>query len=269
MSKALVWSDFNREAVHELTISARPSDSHTLVDKAVQLKLADILGMSADIRRTPKDVILLNLLCQFFMFADTSEFGEEQISTLLSIILNVHRTSMENVLTMEESFEYFKDLCIRHSVQRPPFSVQIFTLNQLKPIQDFTLKAYYQFYGLYMHAFGKKEERDFKPVGLLHEVPPILPPLKEAITEEAFLEAERKRKEEEEEKTKEQSLETQSGNTEGTHKQPLPREIEELDEDVRKAFEMLRDQMNARSDEQMKKISEKLEEIERKLGIKK
>jgi hypothetical protein len=57
-------------------------------------KLADILGMSADVRRAPKDAILLNLLCQCFMFANASEFGDEQISTFLSIILNLHRTSM-------------------------------------------------------------------------------------------------------------------------------------------------------------------------------
>lgn len=50
---------------------------------------------------------------------------------------------------MERSFEFFKELLLRHSVQRPPFSVGLFSFQEMKAITEWMMDSYYRHYKLY------------------------------------------------------------------------------------------------------------------------
>jgi hypothetical protein len=52
-------------------------------------------------------------------------------------------------LTLERSFEFFKELLLRHSVQRPPFSVGLFSFQEMKAITEWMMDSYYRHYKLY------------------------------------------------------------------------------------------------------------------------
>lgn len=54
---------------------------------------------------------------------------------------------------MDRSFENFKELLLTHSVQRPPFSIGLFTFTEMKAIMAWALDTYYRHYKLYMYAF--------------------------------------------------------------------------------------------------------------------
>lgn len=56
-------------------------------------------------------------------------------------------------LTVKRSFYQFKEWMLQHSVQRPPFSVGVFSLEEMKLIVDWMLESYYRHYKLYMYAF--------------------------------------------------------------------------------------------------------------------
>eukprot|EP01032_Pedospumella_encystans_P013620 gene13620-15670_t len=55
---------------------------------------------------------------------------------------------------MHQSFQRFQDLLMRHSVERPPKSVQIFESVDVERIVDYVLNSYYRNYSLYMYVFG-------------------------------------------------------------------------------------------------------------------
>lgn len=56
-------------------------------------------------------------------------------------------------LKVDRSFENFKELLLTHSVQRPPFSIGLFTFTEMKAIMAWALDTYYRHYKLYMYAF--------------------------------------------------------------------------------------------------------------------
>ena len=58
------------------------------------------------------------------------------------------------VLTQVDlSFKYCKDLLLAHSIQRPPYSIGLLTLAEMKAALSWMLDTYYRHYKLYMYAF--------------------------------------------------------------------------------------------------------------------
>ena len=57
-------------------------------------------------------------------------------------------------ISPKEAFEIFKQLLIKYSVQRPPFSCAIFAFEDLLPITEFILITYFKHYKAYQVAFG-------------------------------------------------------------------------------------------------------------------
>ena len=49
-----------------------------------------------------------------------------------------------------------KEILARHSCQRPPFIIFIFTDNEIKDIIDFVIKNFFRHYSLYEYSFKPK-----------------------------------------------------------------------------------------------------------------
>merc|ERR1712196_218655 len=64
-----------------------------------------------------------------------------------------------------------------HSVEHPPYSIAIFSPNDLKAIMDYATDTYYRHYHLYSYLFTPRQLLELKPTPAVLEQPPVLPPL--------------------------------------------------------------------------------------------
>jgi len=101
-----------------------------------------------------EDPASLDLYFKAFLFARQRDYSPRRISTLLSILCKVHEESMEDSWTKEWSFQYFTKLLVQHCVQRPPFSVGVFTPSQAEKIVEWITRVYYTQYKIYQGVSG-------------------------------------------------------------------------------------------------------------------
>jgi len=67
----------------------------------------------------------------------------------------------ERSLSSEQSVKELHKLLIEHAVERPPYSVGIFSPQDIRVIMDHVTDSYYRHYKLYRFAFTKKRLLDF------------------------------------------------------------------------------------------------------------
>lgn len=63
---------------------------------------------------------------------------------------------LQERLTEEQNFSLFKELLLRHSVQRPPHSLAIFNLDDVKAINEFVQESLFRYYNFYLYALTPK-----------------------------------------------------------------------------------------------------------------
>ena len=56
-------------------------------------------------------------------------------------------------MPVDRSFQLFKELMLQHSVQRPPYSIGLFSLQEFKKVLEWALDTYYRYYKLYQYVF--------------------------------------------------------------------------------------------------------------------
>jgi len=95
----------------------------------------------------------------------------------------------------KKAFTYFRDLLLQHSVERPPYSIGLFTFQEVQGITDFASTGYFRHFMLYKFAFTRKTEMEFATVYTHTQSVPedFLLPLQDGEDEDAKL-----RREEEE-----------------------------------------------------------------------
>ena len=93
--------------------------------------------------------VLLELYINTLHFARKHGFSVEKTSAFFSIIKRNHEEMAEAFLPPHKSWDYLKSLLLAHSVQRPPYSVGIFTLAEVQLITEFALAYYYAHFKLY------------------------------------------------------------------------------------------------------------------------
>lgn len=105
-----------------------------------------IEGMGADGAAGERAAILSDMYANAYRFALEQRFTGEKISALLAIIHRVHSSAVGECLTMPRAFALFKELALQHSVQRPPYSVGVFSLADMKAVVNFGLLGYFKHY---------------------------------------------------------------------------------------------------------------------------
>mmetsp|Transcript_108221 Transcript_108221/g.132040 ORF Transcript_108221/g.132040 Transcript_108221/m.132040 type:complete len:202 (-) Transcript_108221:80-685(-) len=58
-------------------------------------------------------------------------------------------------MTPMEGFDIFKDILLKHSIQRPPFSIAVFAVTDLKPITDWFVQHVFKHFKAYQLSFSK------------------------------------------------------------------------------------------------------------------
>lgn len=102
-----------------------------------------------------RDDIYLDFLCLVYQFSDRNSFSVEKLCTLLSIVDYLFNTSLHLKLTSVDSFEKLKDILKRHSSQNEPYSMGIFTKEEVQKITKFMRDSFYKFYSLHEITFTK------------------------------------------------------------------------------------------------------------------
>ena len=150
------------------------TDAAFLLDRSVdktgiQKKLACVLGLVKD-REEEKDgerggdsskdkrsLIVLDLFYHCILFARRQSLRTDQLSGLFSIVRSLHNACVSSPYDNSTAcFKFFTELMICHSINRPPYSTALFTMEQVKSITDYVLLTYFKHFKLYKYAFTKR-----------------------------------------------------------------------------------------------------------------
>ena len=92
-----------------------------------------------------------------FDVARKAKFTELKMSCFLEIMLYLIKELLTSRLSEEKSFGLFKELLLRHSVQRPPHSLAIFNLDDLNVINEHVNDTFFRFYNMYLYSLTKDQ----------------------------------------------------------------------------------------------------------------
>lgn len=143
------WIDFSLTDIEELL--AVSSDREGL-----SCELRQKLGLKS-VDNAKQDLIELDLYIYAFLFGIKQEFSSAQLSTLLGIVKRLHAKCISTVFDNQgDSLQFFQQMMVQHSVRRPPFSLCVFSPNEVKKINEYILSTYFKHYKLYKYAFTRK-----------------------------------------------------------------------------------------------------------------
>ena len=90
-------------------------------------------------------------------FAKKSGFTEKKMACFMEIMHYCMKQLVKERLSEDDSFANFKELLLRHAIQRPPHSLAIFNLKDVKDIDEFALDTFYRHYDMYRYALTVKD----------------------------------------------------------------------------------------------------------------
>ena len=84
------------------------------------------------------------------------------MSCFLEIMHYMIKQLIVSRLSEDDSFEMFKELLLRHAIQRPPHSLAVFNLQDVKDIDLYVLDTFYRHYDMYKYALTVKDQLQLK-----------------------------------------------------------------------------------------------------------
>lgn len=189
----------------------------------------------------------------------------EKTSTLFSMLKLLHFISMDRCLTAEQSMQELQKLILQHSVERPPYSIGIFSPNDNKKILDHVTDNYYRHYKLYRYAFTSKRVLDLSIKPDEVEVAPPFKPLQEASAEadNRQPDVEQVAEEEPKELTEEEQVAAEVAADEELLNDPKTEMVQKL---VAKRLESVKEQVEKDFAEQESAYQARIAELEAKLA---
>ena len=138
------------------------SDAETLLElsgdsERLQTHLVALLSKKGTRKGEKQAAIELDLFTYAVLFCKKNQFSLEQLSAFFTILKSVHcmcvSTPYDN---FQETVVFFRELLLRHCVQRPPFSKCLYSLSQVKAITDYVLSTYFKHFKMYKFAFTER-----------------------------------------------------------------------------------------------------------------
>lgn len=154
--KLCTWADLSLADTQELIKCSQNRDD---LKQALCKKLGLEVDCAKDIStcKLKQNLIEADLFSYAFLFGLKEKYSPAQLSTLITIMKNVHVLCVSPMFdNHSEALSYFQKLVIQHSVNRPPFSVQIFNPNEVKNLNEYVLSTYFKHYKLYKYAFTRR-----------------------------------------------------------------------------------------------------------------
>ncbi|KAK9965689.1 hypothetical protein ABG768_004766 [Culter alburnus] len=150
-ARLLLWSDLKHSDMEEIEKTSSIPEIERILCHA--LLVSDV--------PQPKQRVLLELYTNLVLFCREKNFNREQTSVLISIIKNVHQFNTETPLNnTDHCLTYCSELLLCHSVRRPPFSIDLFSSEQVTQILYYFINTYMRHYFLYKYIFTPEVQLD-------------------------------------------------------------------------------------------------------------
>ncbi|XP_042591579.1 coiled-coil domain-containing protein 189 isoform X2 [Cyprinus carpio] len=150
-SRVLLWADLKHSDMEEIEKSNSIPEIERILCRAL---------LASDVAQ-PKQRVLLELYTNLVLFCKDQHFNREQTSVLISIIKNVHQFNTETPLNnTDHCLTYCSELLLCHSVRRPPFSIDLFSSEQVTQILSYFINTYMRHYFLYKYIFTPEVQLD-------------------------------------------------------------------------------------------------------------
>jgi len=144
-AKIVVWADLTVDAVDRLNESLNADH--------IKQVLADIF-MLDNYKDNIKIGIIMDLYYYTLQYARQMTFTPEKTSAFFSIVKKVFEVCIETPFgNLDHTFEYFKDLIHCHSINRPPYSIELFTPDEVRKITEYTINTFFRHFKMYKYAF--------------------------------------------------------------------------------------------------------------------
>ena len=141
--KFLVFTVISKTTIQDLLNETDPDARRTLLLSEITIEYEGL-----------KTQIISDFHFNNLSYSITNKFTPEKTSCLLEIFKYCLEYSLSNRLFEPQSFEIFKKLLLKHSVQRSPYSIAVFTAEELRKIIDYGLITFFRHYSLYDYAFN-------------------------------------------------------------------------------------------------------------------
>lgn len=103
------------------------------------------------------DPALLTICMQFIVnqltLAYESKYSFVKTSALVELSVHIFCKAWEKRWNKDKTFEELKQILVRHSLFRPPHSVYIFSLQEIKDISLHFLQTLFRYYSTYFFVF--------------------------------------------------------------------------------------------------------------------
>lgn len=144
-AKIVLWSD--------LTVSDLDVVDEVQAPDHVKQTLANIFKVE-DYKDNLKNGILVDLFYYCIQFSRDNSFSKEQTSAFFSIVKKTHEVCVETPFgNVENCFRYFKELVLCHAVKRPPYSIDLFSPDEVRKITEYVINTYFRHFKMYKYVF--------------------------------------------------------------------------------------------------------------------
>ncbi|RUS78706.1 hypothetical protein EGW08_013527 [Elysia chlorotica] len=151
-AKVIVWADLTVDAVDRLNESLNADH--------VKQVLADIFELD-NYKDNLRTGIKMDLFYYTLQFAREQQFSSEKISAFFSIMKRIFEVCIETPYgNLDHTFQYFKDLLLCHSVNRPPYSIELFNPHEVRKITEYAINTFFRHFKMYKYAFTPKVRLD-------------------------------------------------------------------------------------------------------------
>jgi len=105
-------------------------------------------------------------------FAIKQKFCEKKLACFMEVMLYTLKMLLQDRPSEDSLYESFKDLLLRHAIQRPPVSLAIFNLADVKAIDLFVQDTFFKHFDMYFYALTVKDVLQLKTVPIFENVEP-------------------------------------------------------------------------------------------------
>jgi hypothetical protein len=148
----VTFADITRDDYEALRSAETREDVRTLLAEALKVNVDD--GFHA--------LILMDFHLANYIFCLDNNWNAEKTSTVISILKVVHETAVAQSLPKTKSYDLFRSLVAKHSLQRPPYCVGVFDSHECQKVMEFGSATFFQHYEMYMYAYKARYEVDIR-----------------------------------------------------------------------------------------------------------
>jgi hypothetical protein len=151
-----LYTRLNQNETKNLKKSSTNTEERRTLAQIFNLK--SVLDSSPTHPPSKIELLKLDFYYMNYDFCKHQMYSNEQTSTAMAIFDHVFNTMQEKLLKPEQGLKLLRQILDVHTIQRPPFSILIFSEKEVNALVDYSLKTYLRHFYLYEYAFKPKVE---------------------------------------------------------------------------------------------------------------